>query len=94
MGHAQSLDIRTPIGALFAALGALLVVFSFIRPEAAQTIAGNIDRSWGLVMLLFGAVMLYLARRSRRVAGAIPASLSPEGSAIERAEHRSGLERE
>ena len=94
MGHAQSLDIRTPIGALFAMLGVLLVAFSFIRPEAAQTIAGNIDRSWGFVMLAFGALMLLLARRSGRRAGAVPAPLSPEGSLIEGIEHRSGLERE
>jgi hypothetical protein len=94
VGHAQSLDIRTPIGGLFAVLGVLLVVFSFIRPEAAQTIAGNIDRSWGFVMLAFGAAMLYLARRAGRTAGPLPTPLSPEGNIIERIEHRSGLERE
>jgi hypothetical protein len=94
VGHAQSLDIRTPIGALFALLGVLLVAFSFIRPEAAQTIAGDIDRSWGLVMFVFGALMLFLARRAGRPSGALPAARSPEGRAIEGIEHRSGLERE
>jgi hypothetical protein len=95
MGHVQALDIRTPIGGLFATLGLLLIVFGVLTPAEARTeTAGNIDVWWGCVMLVFGALMYFAARRSRRRAGAVPAPLSPEGSLIEGIEHRSGLERE
>lgn len=94
MGHVHALDIRTPIGALFATLGLLLIVFGVLTPEARTETAGNIDVWWGCVMLVFGALMYFAARRSRRRAGAVPAALSSEGSLIEGIEHRSGLERE
>ena len=95
MGHAHTLDIRTPIGGLFATLGLLLIVFGVLTPGEARTAtAGNIDVWWGCVMLVFGALMFFAARHSRRKAGAVPATLSPEGSLIEGIEHRSGLEKE
>jgi uncharacterized protein DUF6131 len=95
VGHSYALDIRTPIGGLFAILGVLLIVFGLITPSAAKTaIAGNIDLWWGFVMLAFGALMFFAARRGRRPAAPLPATLSPEGSIIEGIEHRSGLERE
>ena len=62
------LDIRIPIGALFAVLGTLLAGYGLAGgPALAQRSLGlDIDLWWGLVMLAFGALMLWLAWRAGR----------------------------
>jgi hypothetical protein len=59
------LDLRIPSGAFFAITGLILVAVSFTNPHAPMT-DGNVDLYTGLVMLVFGAFLLLLARRSRR----------------------------
>lgn len=58
-------DLRIPIGTFFALIGVLLLLVGAIGPpvRAPQTTA-NIDVYCGLSMLVFGSVMLWLARRS------------------------------
>lgn len=60
------MDLRYPVGMLFLALGALLAGYGVLapaRPQAALPI--NVNLIWGLVMLVFGALML-LGAQSRR----------------------------
>ena len=61
----MSLDIRIPIGLLFAILGALLVVYGFVTDPAIyqRSLGININLWWGLVMLVFGASMIYFGRK-------------------------------
>jgi membrane protein implicated in regulation of membrane protease activity len=91
-----SLDIRLPIGALFTALGALVGGYGLVAGRAAEGAAAslsvNIDLWWGLVMLVFGVLLLASALRTRRPASAHPAVDVPEGRATEAREHRLGLE--
>jgi hypothetical protein len=67
----MSLDLRVPIGLLFAALGALLAVYGLVSdPAIYQASLGiNVNLWWGLVLLGFGFLMLasawYTARRRR-----------------------------
>lgn len=56
----MGLDLRLPIGALFLIIGLLLAGYGWM------TAGMEIDRWWGLVMVVFGLVMVTLARRSRR----------------------------
>lgn len=56
----MGLDLRLPIGALFLIIGLLLAGYGWM------TAGMDVDRWWGLVMALFGLVMITLARRSRR----------------------------
>ena len=56
----MGLDLRLPIGALFLIIGLLLAGYGWM------TAGVEVDRWWGLVMVLFGLVMVTLARRSRR----------------------------
>jgi len=56
----MGLDLRLPIGALFLIVGLLLAGYGWM------TAGMEIDRWWGLVMVVFGLVMVTLARRSRR----------------------------
>jgi len=62
------MDIRQPIGWLFLALGALLVLRGVAGEAAAASIkAGlNVNAWWGAVLLVFGLCMLLLARGQRR----------------------------
>jgi hypothetical protein len=61
------IDIRIPIGLLFGIIGALMLVFGlFSDPAIYQRSLGiNVNLWWGLVLLLFGLVMLFLARRAK-----------------------------
>jgi hypothetical protein len=62
----ESLDIRTPIGLLFAVLGGLLTAYGLVGDRAiyARSLGININLWWGLVMLAFGLVMMALGRRT------------------------------
>ena len=59
------IDIRLPIGGLFAVLGTVLSVFGAVGDPAkyAQSLGVNVNLYWGIVMLIFGLVMLALGRR-------------------------------
>lgn len=61
----MGLDIRKPIGLLFSAFGALLIAFGLLSNRAIYTrsLDINVNLWWGLVMLAFGAIMLWLGRR-------------------------------
>ena len=62
----MNLDIRLPIGLMFLMVGAILGIYGlFSDPMIYHRSLGiNINLWWGLVMFLFGAVMLLLARRA------------------------------
>lgn len=66
----MGLDIRTPIGWLFAILGSLLAIFGLISDRSiyAQSIGMNINLIWGLALIVFGLLMLVLSMRSKSVA--------------------------
>jgi hypothetical protein len=93
----MGLDIRLPIGGMFAVTGLLLAVYGVVTAGDARmyerATGVNVNLWWGLVMLAFGLVMLALGRRGGK-AGVRPAADSPEGRATEAREHRTGLERE
>ena len=63
----MGLDIRIPIGLMFAALGILLSGYGVMSDRAiyAKSLGINVNLGWGLVLLAFGAVMLVLGRRRR-----------------------------
>ncbi len=56
----MSLDLRVPIGLLFAALGALLAVYGLLSDPAIYRVSLgiNVNLWWGLVLVLFGGGML------------------------------------
>ncbi|HEY3026392.1 MAG TPA: hypothetical protein VGJ55_09610 [Pyrinomonadaceae bacterium] len=89
----MQLDIRLPIGLMFAVLGALLLVFGLIGDKSGfqRSLGINVNLWWGLVMLVFGVVMFLLGRRG--TATARLTEESPEGKKIEEMEHRTGLEK-
>ena len=63
----MGLDIRIPVGALFSLLGLLLAGYGLHGGAALarRSLGINIDLWWGMVMLVFGLAMLWLAWRAR-----------------------------
>jgi hypothetical protein len=61
----MGLDIRLPIGLMFAVLGLLLSGYGMLADRAiyAKSLGINVNLEWGLVLLAFGIIMLLLARR-------------------------------
>jgi hypothetical protein len=61
----MGLDIRLPIGWLFVVIGGLLTGVGLFGDEAiyARSLGMNVNLWWGLAMVLFGAVFLWLSRR-------------------------------
>ncbi len=64
----MGLDIRMPIGLMFAVFGLLLTLYGLLSsPEIYLVSLGiNINLVWGLVLLGFGVFMLLLGRNASR----------------------------
>ena len=62
----MGLDIRWPIGIMFSLIGALLVITGLINGADARALNINIDLIWGVVLLVFGALMLLGASRGKK----------------------------
>ncbi len=54
-------DLRFPLGLLLAFYGVILIGNGAI--ERTLVLGVNVNLWWGAVLLLFGAAMVYLARR-------------------------------
>ena len=93
MSSAARFDIRIPIGILFLALGVILSIYGVATHSDATLYARSenlvINLWWGIVMVVFGALMLYFGTRANRRPVRTPA-----GNATENREHQLGLERE
>jgi hypothetical protein len=64
----MTLDLRVPIGMMFGLAGAILAAYGiFSDPAIYRASLGiNVNLWWGLVMMVFGAVMLGTAWLSAR----------------------------
>jgi len=54
----MGLDIRWPIGLMFTLIGVLLTVFGITKSADSVMLGININLIWGVVLLLFGVLML------------------------------------
>ncbi len=90
----MGLDIRIPIGILFALLGVMLAGYGLIADPAiyAKSLGINVNLWWGLVMLAFG-VLMYLWSRIDKVPEPTGKE-NAEARAIEEREERLGLQKE
>jgi hypothetical protein len=64
----MTFDLRLPIGLMFSIVGILLTGFGLVSDEAIyqRSLGVNVNLWWGLVLVVFGVVMLGLAMRGRR----------------------------
>jgi hypothetical protein len=61
----MGLDIRWPIGFMFTLIGILLTGYGVFKSADSVSLGLNINMIWGIVLLLFGAAMLFGAIRGR-----------------------------
>ena len=90
----MGLDIRFVIGLMFLVIGGLLTVFGALSDHDIyrRSLDINVNLWWGLVIMAFGAKLLWLSRRGRSARR----SSGPrgEGRTVEARERLEGLERE
>ena len=69
MSLVMATDIRLPIGWLFSTLGVILVVYGLATQGSAiygRSENVNINLWWGLIVLVFGLLLLWLGLSARR----------------------------
>lgn len=69
----MGLDIRYPIGLMFGIIGLVMVVYGLLTgsdPMYQRSLGINVNIWWGSVLLVFGALMLYFARKGTKEAAA------------------------
>ena len=61
----MSFDIRWPIGLMFSIYGLLLTAYGLVSDPAVyqKSLGINMNLWWGLALLAFGLVMVFLARK-------------------------------
>jgi hypothetical protein len=57
-------DLRIPIGSFFTLTGVILVVTGVVTQNRAPLETANVNLYCGISILVFGGLMLWLARRS------------------------------
>jgi hypothetical protein len=69
----MGLDLRWPIGLMFTLIGLLLTGAGVINASGSTTVVGgssiNINLIWGIVLLVFGALMLLAAFNGKKKSG-------------------------
>jgi hypothetical protein len=63
----MGLDVRVPVGLMFATMGVLLVTYGVFGDQSiyGRSLGININLVWGLVILVFAITMLVLSKLSR-----------------------------
>lgn len=62
----MNFDLRLPIGILFTLFGLILTGYGLATKGSeiyAKSLGKNINIEWGIVLLVFGGFMLFLAKR-------------------------------
>lgn len=61
-------DVRFPIGGMFSIIGAILTIYGIASNPAIyeKSLGINVNLWWGLVLLVFGLVMLVFAYRATK----------------------------
>lgn len=76
----MKMDLRFPIGLMFTAFGVMLIIFGLVSDRAIyqRSLGINVNLWWGLVLLVFGLVMLAFAIRAERRKRATVPNENPE----------------
>jgi hypothetical protein len=81
----MGLDLRWPIGLMFSLIGAMLTLTGLVTGSNAdmykRSLDININLWWGLVLLVFGAFMLLLAKKGSKPAEGDPQTTGEKSQA-------------
>jgi len=63
----MNFDLRLPLGLMFTLFGAMLSIYGLLADASTfkKSLGINVDLGWGLVMLVFGLLMLFFALKAR-----------------------------
>jgi len=64
----MGLDIRVPLGLIFLITGGMMSLYGLFTRNSAiyqKSMGVNLNLGWGLIMLVFGAVMFFFGRRQK-----------------------------
>ena len=64
------MDLRLPIGIIFTIYGFILILYVIFTKGSeiyARSLGINVNITWGIVLLIFGLVMYYFAKRGKNV---------------------------
>lgn len=65
----MNFDLRFPLGIIFSIFGIILVIYGKVSNPAVyqkHSLGINVNLDWGIVLLIFGLFMLFLAFRSKK----------------------------
>jgi hypothetical protein len=63
----MNFDLRLPVGLMFSVFGIILTAVGlFGHPDLEKSLGINIDLTWGVVLVVFGALMLIMAARGAK----------------------------
>jgi putative Mn2+ efflux pump MntP len=68
----MNFDLRLPIGIMFSVFGLILTIFGAVSDKAIyqeHSLGININLIWGIVLLVFGLFMLFLALKGGKKSG-------------------------
>jgi len=68
----MNFDLRLPIGIMFSLFGAILTIFGAVSNKEIyeqHSLGININLIWGIVLLVFGLFMLFLALKGGKKNG-------------------------
>lgn len=70
----MNFDLRLPIGIMFSVFGLMLTIFGLVSDKSIyeHSLGININLIWGIVLLVFGLFMLFLALRGGKKPGPPP----------------------
>ena len=63
------LDLRLPVGLFFLLIGAILGIDGLMHPIKTPGVDLVLNRDWGALLFLFGAVMTAFGARAQRRGG-------------------------
>ena len=73
----MNFDLRLPIGIMFSLFGAIVAIYGLATSSSdvyqTHSLGININLVWGIVLLVFGAFMLFLALKGGKKTGPPPA---------------------
>ena len=63
-------DIRIPIGLMFSVLGVLITIFGIVTKSDSsmyqRSLGINVNIIMGVLMLIFGLIMLYISQKRKK----------------------------
>jgi hypothetical protein len=65
----MNFDLRLPIGLMFSFYGVLLVIYGAVTNGQLmyeRSLGKNVNLLWGIVLAVFGGLMLFAALRSKK----------------------------